>query len=86
MALWKRILKKVAVCGGSGSSFIYDAYLHGADIYITGDIKYHDAQYGQELGLTIVDAGHYHTEKVILPVIEEYLYEKNKGGSSNGDI
>ncbi len=72
-------IKKVAVCGGSGSSFIYDAYLHGADIYITGDIKYHDAQYGQELGLTIVDAGHYHTEKVILPVIEEYLYEKTKG-------
>lgn len=72
-------INKVAVCGGSGSSFIHDAYLNKADIYITGDIKYHDAQLGQELGLTIVDAGHYHTEKVILPVIEQYLHEKAKG-------
>lgn len=72
-----RIIKKVAVCGGSGSSFIYDAYLKGADIYITGDIKYHEAQYANELGLTIVDGGHYNTEKVILPVIKEYLEHKS---------
>lgn len=72
----ERTVKRVAVCGGSGSGLIYDAYKRGASIYITGDIKYHDAQYGAELGLTIVDAGHYHTEKVILPVIKEYL-EKN---------
>lgn len=75
-----RLVKRVAVCGGSGSDFILDAYKKGADIYITGDIKYHDAQYGTELGLTIVDAGHYHTEKVILPVVKEYL-EKNTEGS-----
>lgn len=74
-----RIVKRVAVCGGSGSEFIHDAYRKGACIYITGDIKYHDAQYGMELGLTIVDAGHYHTEKVILPVIKEYLYKKIEG-------
>ena len=72
----ERIVDKVAVCGGSGSSFIYDAYLGGADIYITGDIKYHDAQYAHELGLTLIDAGHYHTEKIILPVIREYLAEE----------
>lgn len=71
-----RDINKVAVCGGSGSSFIYDAYLKGADIYITGDVKYHEAQYANELGLTMVDAGHYHTEKVILPVIKEYLEEE----------
>ncbi len=73
-----RIINRVAVCGGSGSSFIYDAYLREAQVYITGDIKYHDAQYANELGLTIIDAGHYHTEKVILPVIKEYLEEKTQ--------
>jgi dinuclear metal center YbgI/SA1388 family protein len=73
-----RIINKVAVCGGSGSSFIYDAYLKGAQLYITGDVKYHDAQYANELGLTIADAGHYHTEKVILPVIKEYLEKKTQ--------
>jgi len=71
-----RLVNRVAICGGSGSSFIYDAYLKGAQIYITGDVKYHEAQYGTELGLTIIDAGHYHTEKVILPVIKGYLEEK----------
>jgi len=68
-----RTVKRVALCGGSGSEFIYDAYKKDACIYITGDIKYHDAQYGTELGLTIVDAGHFHTEKIILPKIKEYL-------------
>ena len=44
-------------------------------MYITGDIKYHDAQLADELGLTLVDAGHYHTEKVILPIIKDYLID-----------
>lgn len=69
-------VKKVAVCGGAGADFIYDAYKSGADIFITGDIKYHEAQFAVEHGLTIVDPGHYHTEKVILPVVKEYLKEK----------
>ncbi|HHV39237.1 MAG TPA: Nif3-like dinuclear metal center hexameric protein [Tepidimicrobium sp.] len=72
----ERVIDRVAVCGGSGASFIYDAYLKGADIYITGDIKYHEAQYAYELGLTLVDAGHYHTEKMILPTIRDYLEEE----------
>lgn len=74
----ERTVKRVAVCGGSGAEFIYDAYKGNADIYITGDIKYHEAQIGDELGLTIIDAGHYHTEKVILPVIKEYLEMESK--------
>lgn len=69
-------ITRVALCGGSGASLIYDAYRKKADVYITGDVKYHDAQYANELGLTIVDAGHYHTEKVILPVIAKYLEEE----------
>lgn len=66
-------VSKIAVCGGSGSDFIFDAYTHGAEVYITGDIKYHDAQLANELGIILIDAGHYNTEKVILPVIKEYL-------------
>lgn len=72
-----RKVNRVAVCGGSGSEFIYDAYEKGACIYITGDVKYHDAQLGDELGLTIIDAGHYHTEKIILPIIKKYLNKNN---------
>lgn len=81
----KRIVKRVALCGGSGSDFIYDAYKRKACVYITGDIKYHDAQLGHELGLTLIDAGHYHTEKIILPVIKNYL-EKESGKSLYVDL
>ncbi len=66
-------VNKIAVCGGSGSDFILDAHIQGAEVYITGDIKYHDAQLANELGLVLIDAGHYNTEKVILPIIKEYL-------------
>lgn len=72
-------VNRVAVCGGSGAEFIFNAYNANACVYITGDIKYHDAQYGNELGLTIIDAGHYHTEKVILPVIKKCLDKQNQG-------
>lgn len=69
----KEELTIVAVCGGSGSDFIFDAYIQGAQVYITGDIKYHDAQLAHELGITLIDAGHFNTEKVILPKIKEFL-------------
>ncbi len=71
--LMPKTISKLAVCGGSGADFILDAHLQGAQVYITGDIKYHDAQLANELGLVLVDAGHYNTEKIILPIIKEYL-------------
>lgn len=70
-----RKIKRVALCGGSGSDFIHDAYISGADVYITGDIKYHEAQLVDEYKITLIDAGHFHTEKVILAKIKEYLKE-----------
>lgn len=72
-------IRKAAVCGGSGADFIFDAYKNGADVYITGDVKYHDAQLAADLGMTIIDPGHYHTEKVVLPVIKSYLEKELKG-------
>ena len=72
----KKKITKVALCGGAGADFIYDAYKSGAHVYITGDIKYHEAQLALEYDLTIIDPGHFHTEKIILPVIKKYLKEK----------
>ena len=56
------IVKRVALCGGSGISFLGAAKGSGADVYVTGDMKYHDAQYAHELGMCVIDAGHYGTE------------------------
>lgn len=64
---------KVAFCGGSGSEFIEDAIKKLADIYITSDIKYHDAQYALNNNLSLIDAGHFYTENVILEKLYEIL-------------
>lgn len=67
-----RLVSKVAVCGGSGASLIEQAAKQGADVLVTGDIKYHAAQSALELGLAIIDAGHAGTEN---PVVD-HLYAK----------
>ncbi|WP_422486507.1 Nif3-like dinuclear metal center hexameric protein [Gudongella sp. DL1XJH-153] len=71
----KGIINRIAVCGGAGSDFIRDAARKGAQVYITGDIKYHDAQLAYEEGIVIIDGTHYGTESIILPVMERKLVE-----------
>ena len=58
------MVNRVAVCGGSGASVIERAAAAGAEVLVTGDIKYHDAQKALRLGLAIIDAGHDATELV----------------------
>ncbi|WP_326908991.1 Nif3-like dinuclear metal center hexameric protein [Sedimentibacter sp. MB31-C6] len=66
-------IRKIAFCGGSGSDFIDDAINKGADVYITGDIKYHQAQNALKNNLSIIDAGHYNTEYHTLETIKNIL-------------
>ncbi|NLK21435.1 MAG: Nif3-like dinuclear metal center hexameric protein [Epulopiscium sp.] len=67
------IISKVAITTGSGMSYLKDAVNKKADLFITGDIKYHEAQQALEMGITLIDAGHYGTENIIVPVIKQYL-------------
>ncbi len=69
----KKLIKKVAFCGGSGSDFIDDAIQEKADVYITGDIKYHQAQTALRNNLCIIDAGHYYTEYHAMEYVKEVL-------------
>lgn len=66
-------IKKVALCSGSGSDFIKDAYYQGADLYLTGDLKYHEAQIAEELGINLIDFGHYGSEKFVRDLLKERL-------------
>ncbi|PAB58909.1 Nif3-like dinuclear metal center hexameric protein [Anaeromicrobium sediminis] len=68
-----RKIKKVALCTGSGASFISNAHALGCDLYITGDVKYHDAQNAKELGICVIDAGHFETENIMCDLMAEYL-------------
>lgn len=67
------IISKVAVCTGSGKSFISNVLRENADIYVTGDIDYHTAIDAMQQGLNIIDAGHFGTEHFIMAYIKEYL-------------
>jgi dinuclear metal center YbgI/SA1388 family protein len=58
---------KVAVCGGSGASLTSEAARQGADVLVTGDVKYHEARLAESLGLALVDAGHFATERIVVP-------------------
>lgn len=62
-----RSVKKVAVCGGSGSDLTGAALASGADCFVTGDVKYHEALSALDAGLAVLDVGHFGSE---LPVVE----------------
>lgn len=72
----KNKIKKVAICSGSGADFIKTAYYQGADLYLTGDVKYHEAQTAEELGINLVDFGHYGSEKFVRELLAERLREE----------
>ena len=68
----KRRIKKVAVCGGSGTEYIDDAINSKADAYITADIKYHTFQDAEDR-ILLIDAGHYETEIFSLDEVKKRL-------------
>ena len=69
-------ISKVAVCGGSGASLIAAAVSAGAQVLVTGDVKYHEAQAAQASGLAIVDAGHFATEQPVVSSVVSYLRQQ----------
>lgn len=69
-ALRSRMITKLAFCGGSGASFIRAALNSCADVYITGDLKYHDFLDYSDTPLLLVDIGHWESERHIV----DFLY------------
>jgi dinuclear metal center YbgI/SA1388 family protein len=65
-------IKRIAFCGGSGSFLIKDAIRQGADIFLTGDIKYHDF-FEAENNIIIADIGHYESEQFTINLISVIL-------------
>lgn len=68
-----KVVHKVALCGGSGASLLGKAAFAGADAYLTGDVKYHEAQGAAEAGLLLLDAGHFATEWPVVEMLRAYL-------------
>ena len=73
--LINRPIKKVAICGGSGSFLLKNAMLENADIFITSDYKYHQF-FEAENKILIADIGHYESEQFTIDLISEFLMKK----------
>jgi len=67
------MIKTVAVCSGSGSSLINQFVESGAQVYVSGDLGYHDAKTAEALNLGIIDIGHFASEHLIVDVLTQRL-------------
>jgi dinuclear metal center YbgI/SA1388 family protein len=68
-------IKKVAVCGGSGSFLLADAIRSGAQVFITSDFKYHEF-FDADNRIIIADIGHYESEVFTKDLLVEVLTKK----------
>lgn len=72
-----KMIRKIAVLGGSGSKYIKAAKRKGADVFITGDMDFHSAQEAELMDLAIVDPGH-HVEKVMIKGVARHMEQACK--------
>lgn len=66
-------VNRIAVCGGSGGSLLELAYEADCDTLVTADVKYDRFLAARELGVNLLDADHFCTENVIIPVLADLL-------------
>ena len=70
-----RSIETLAVCGGAGGDLVEDVAALGIDALLTGDADYHDFLDAEQLGLTLVAAGHFETENPAMPALCRALHE-----------
>jgi dinuclear metal center YbgI/SA1388 family protein len=74
----KNEISKVAIINGSGQDFIGKAMSMGADCIITGDTTYHFASDYKEMGINIIDVGHFASEQIVFFEVMNNLRDKFK--------
>ena len=70
------LLKRIAVCSGSGGSFLGEVLSKGCDGYITGDVKHDIFVDAYNAGLVVFDAGHFYTEDIFCEYMQGLLKER----------
>ena len=74
-ALTGQKIKRVAVCGGSGSFLLKNAIFAGADAFVTADFKYHQF-FDAEGKILLADVGHFESEQFTSEIFYDLLMEK----------
>lgn len=69
-------IQSVVVAGGRADSFLEDARSTGADLFLLGEIKHENGLAAQIMGQSVMSAGHYETEAIILDRVKGYLQKK----------
>lgn len=64
---------RIALLGGSGDEEVDAAIAAGADTYISGSLKYHQLADARELGINLIEAGHFHTENHVCSVLRDMI-------------
>ena len=72
-------IRRVAVGGGACGGYLWAAAENGCDAFVTSDLKYNQFMDARDIGLTVLDAGHFPTEDVVCPVLVKYLKKKFPG-------
>ncbi|MDY0384569.1 Nif3-like dinuclear metal center hexameric protein [Trichlorobacter sp.] len=68
-----RLVRSVALCSGSGASLLKDAVRAGADLLVTGDVKYHEAREAEASGIALLDVGHFASEQLMVVAVQQFL-------------
>jgi hypothetical protein len=71
----RRVVRRVAACGGSGGDLLSAAIGAGAEVFVTADVKYH-AFHDARGRIALVDAGHYETEQPVVGVLVRRLQKE----------
>lgn len=69
----KQTVKRVAVLGGAGKSFIGPAKSTGADVFVSGELGFGNMTEAPEMGICLIEAGHFHTENLLCKYFSEIL-------------
>ena len=66
-------VRRVAVGGGSCADGMHEAKAAGCDTFVTSDCKYNQFRTAHEIGINLIDAGHFHTENPVIPVLAQKI-------------
>ncbi|MEJ2040654.1 MAG: Nif3-like dinuclear metal center hexameric protein [Desulfosarcinaceae bacterium] len=68
-----KTISRVAVCSGAGGSLMQRFLESDAELFISGDLRYHDARTVEEAGKTLIDLGHFASERIIIDSLVEKI-------------
>ena len=71
-----RPVSKVAVGGGACAGALAEAFYAGCDTFVTADVKYNQFWDARDLGMNLIDAGHFYTENPVVSVLAQKIAEE----------